>query len=53
MGDPFTLYVNIKTCFRFRFFLQTGKVEVGCLFLTENQTGGVRSDGSCVYLQFR
>jgi hypothetical protein len=31
----------------------TGKVEVARLFLTENQTGGVRSDGSRVYLQFR
>ena len=35
------------------YILQTGKVEAARLFLTENQTGGVRSDGSRVYLQFR
>ena len=35
------------------YILQTGKVEATRLFLTENQTGGVRSDGSRVYLQFR
>ena len=35
------------------YLLQTGKVEAGRLFLTENQTGGVRSDGSRAYLQFR
>jgi hypothetical protein len=35
------------------YLLQTGKVEAARLFLTENQTGGVRSDGSRVYLQFR
>jgi flagellar motor protein MotB len=35
------------------YILQTGKVEAERLFLTENQTGGVRSDGSRVYLQFR
>ena len=29
-----------------------GQVEDTRLFLTENQTGGVRSDGSRVYLQF-
>ena len=33
--------------------LQTGRVEAARLFLTENQPGGVRSDGSRVYLQFR
>jgi hypothetical protein len=33
--------------------LQTGKIEAARLFLTENQTGSVRSDGSRVYLQFR
>jgi hypothetical protein len=33
--------------------LATGKVEAKRLFLAENQTGGVRSDGSRVYLQFR
>jgi hypothetical protein len=35
------------------YILQTGKVEAARLFLTENQTGGVRSDGSRVYLQFQ
>jgi hypothetical protein len=35
------------------YILQTGKVEAARLFLAENQTGGVRSDGSRVYLQFR
>ena len=35
------------------YILQSGKVEDTRLFLTENQTGGVRSDGSRVYLQFQ
>jgi hypothetical protein len=35
------------------YILQTGKVEAARLFLAENQTGGVRPDGSRVYLQFR
>jgi hypothetical protein len=35
------------------YILQTGKVEDKRLFLTENQTGSVRSDGSRVYLQFQ
>ena len=35
------------------YILQTGKVEDTRLFLTENQTGTVRSDGSRVYLQFQ
>jgi hypothetical protein len=35
------------------YILQTGKVEDTRLFLTETQTGGVRSDGSRVYLQFQ
>jgi len=35
------------------YILATGKVQATRLFLTENQTGGVRSDGSRVYLQFR
>ncbi len=35
------------------YILQTGKVEDTRLFLTQNQTGGVRSDGSRVYLQFQ
>jgi hypothetical protein len=35
------------------YILQTGKVEAARLFLAENQSGGVRSDGSRVYLQFR
>src|SRR5579862_7124298 len=35
------------------YILSTGKVEASRLFLAENQTGGVRSDGSRAYLQFR
>ncbi|MGB8368369.1 MAG: DUF748 domain-containing protein [Limisphaerales bacterium] len=35
------------------YILQTGKVEAARLFLTENQTGGVKANGSRVYLQFR
>jgi hypothetical protein len=35
------------------YILQSGKVEDTRLFLTENQTGSVRSDGSRVYLQFQ
>ena len=35
------------------YILQTGKVEATRLFLAENQTGGVKPDGSRVYLQFR
>ena len=35
------------------YILASGKVEAARLFLAENQTGGVRSDGSRVYLQFR
>ena len=35
------------------YILQGGKVEATRLFLTANQTGGVRSDGSRVYLQFQ
>jgi hypothetical protein len=35
------------------YILQSGKVVAPRLFLTENQTGGVRSDGSRVYLQFQ
>ncbi len=35
------------------YILATGKVEAGRIFLTENKTGGVRSDGSRAYLQFR
>jgi hypothetical protein len=35
------------------YLLQTGKVEAARLFLAENQSGGVRPDGSRVYLQFR
>jgi hypothetical protein len=35
------------------YLLQTGKVDADRLFLTENQAGGVRSDGSRVYLQFQ
>jgi hypothetical protein len=35
------------------YILQTGKVEAGRLFLSENQAGGVKTNGSRVYLQFR
>ena len=35
------------------YILATGKVEAGRIFLTENKAGGVRSDGSRAYLQFR
>jgi hypothetical protein len=35
------------------YILQTGKVEATRIFLVENQTGGVRADGSRAYLQFR
>jgi hypothetical protein len=35
------------------YILQTGQVEAARLFLTESQTGGVRSDGCRVYLQFQ
>ncbi len=35
------------------YILATGKVDAKRLFVAENQTGGVRSDGSRVYLQFR
>jgi hypothetical protein len=35
------------------YLLAAGKVEASRLFLAENQTGSVRSDGSRAYLQFR
>jgi len=35
------------------YILSTGRVEASRLFLAENQTGGVRSDGCRAYLQFR
>jgi hypothetical protein len=35
------------------YILQTGKIEAARLFLAENQTGGVKTNGSRVYLQFR
>ena len=35
------------------YILATGKVQATRLFLTENQTGGVRSEGNRAYLQFR
>jgi hypothetical protein len=35
------------------YILQTGKVEATRIFLVENQTTGVRSDGNRAYLQFR
>jgi hypothetical protein len=51
-SDLETLAANRAKTVR-AYILQTGKVEVERLFITENQTGGVRSDGSRVYLQFR
>ena len=38
----------VRTC-----IISTGKVEAARLFLTENQSGGVKANGSRVYLQFR
>jgi hypothetical protein len=35
------------------YVLQTGKVAAARLFLKESQAGGLRADGSRVYLQFR
>jgi hypothetical protein len=35
------------------YIISTGKVEAARLFLTENQSGGVKANGSRVYLQFR
>jgi hypothetical protein len=35
------------------YLIETGKVEAARLFLTEGQAGGVRADGSRVYLQFQ
>jgi methionine salvage enolase-phosphatase E1 len=35
------------------YIISTGKVEAARLFLTENQSGGVKTNGSRVYLQFR
>jgi hypothetical protein len=35
------------------YILQTGKVEASRLFLKESEAGGLRSNGSRVYLQFR
>jgi len=35
------------------YILQTGKIEAARLFLSENQSGGVKTNGSRVYLQFR
>jgi hypothetical protein len=35
------------------YILQTGKVEAERLSIAENKTGGVRSDGSRVYLQLQ
>jgi len=51
-GDLETLAADRAKAVR-AYILQTGKVEGTRLFLTENQTGGVRSDGSRVYLQFQ
>ena len=35
------------------YILQTGKVEAARLFLAEYRSGGVKANGSRVYLQFR
>ena len=35
------------------YILQSGKVETGRLFLTENKTAGLKTDGSRVYLQLQ
>ena len=35
------------------YLLQTGKVAASRLFLKQSEAGGLRSDGSRVYLQFR
>jgi len=51
-SDLETLSANRAKAVR-AYILQTEKVEAARLFLTENQTGGARSDGSRVYLQFQ
>ena len=51
-GDLETLAADRAKAVR-AYILQSGKVEDTRLFLTESQTGGVRSDGSRVYLQFQ
>ena len=35
------------------YIISTGNVEAARLFLAENQSGGVKANGSRVYLQFR
>jgi len=51
-GDLETLAASRAKAVR-AYLLQTGKVEAARLFLKEDQTAGLRSDGSRVYLQFR
>jgi hypothetical protein len=51
-GDLETLAADRAKAVR-AYILQTGKVEAERLFLTESQTGGVRPDGSRVYLQLQ
>jgi hypothetical protein len=51
-GDLEALAANRAKAVR-AYLLQTGKVEAARLFLTESQTGSVRSEGSRVYLQFQ
>jgi hypothetical protein len=51
-NDLTTLAANRAKAVR-AYILQTGKVEATRIFLVENQTTGVRSDGSRAYLQFR
>jgi hypothetical protein len=51
-GDLATLAADRAKAVR-TYILQTGKVEAKRIFLVENQTTGVRSDGNRAYLQFR
>jgi hypothetical protein len=51
-GDLETLATDRAKAVR-AYLLQTDKVEAARLFLKEDQTAGLRSDGSLVYLQFR
>ena len=51
--DDFAVLVSDRAKAVRAYILATGKVEAGRIFLTENKTGGVRSDGSRAYLQFR
>jgi hypothetical protein len=48
-GDLETLAADRAKAVR-AYILETGKVEASRLFLKANESGGVRSDGSRVYL---